>query len=77
LRLENTSDGRSAQNVSYAIKGSALHGFVEDFSKSGSERINIASTKPSSPSGIIELAKHSAVQILVPRDDKEDKEDEE
>jgi S1-C subfamily serine protease len=77
LRLENTSDGRSAQNVSYAIKGSALHGFVEDFSKSGSERINIASTKPSSPNGIIELAKHSAVQILVPRDDKEDKEDEE
>lgn len=77
LRLENTSDGRSAQNVSYAIKGSALHGFVEDFSKSGSERINIASTKPSSPNGIIELAKHSAVQILVPRDDKEDKEEEE
>lgn len=74
LRLENTADGRSAQNVSYAIKGSALHGFVEDFSKSGSERIDIAYTKPSARDGIIEMAKNSAVQILVPRDaDPEEK----
>lgn len=69
LRLENTSDGRSAQNVSYAIKSSALYQFVEGFSKSGSERIEIATTKAPSPEGVIELAKHSAVQILVPRED--------
>ena len=68
LRLENTSDGRSAQNVSYAMKSSALREFVESFSQSDSERIEMVSTEASSPDGVIELAKHSAVQILVPRD---------
>ncbi len=71
LRLDNTADGRSAQNVSYAIKSAALHRFVETFSTSGSETIEIVSSKVSSPDGFIELAKHSAVQILVTRDASE------
>jgi len=69
LRLENTSDGRSAQNVSYAIKSAALFGFVDKFSKSGSHDIEIANTKAPSPEGSIELAKNAAVQILVPRNE--------
>jgi serine protease Do len=74
LRLENTADGRSAQNVSYAIKSSALHGFIERFNKSGSHNIEIAATKPPTPEGSIELAKNAAVQILVPRKDPDAKE---
>lgn len=77
LRLENTADGRSAQNVSYAIKSSVLHGFVENFNSSGSAKIDIAASKTSSAAGAIELAKDSAVQILVPRKtNKADKEEE-
>lgn len=77
LRLESTADGRSAQNVSYAIKSSALHGFVENFNNSAPEKIEIAVSKTSSGSGAIELAKDSAVQILVPREAaKPDKEEE-
>lgn len=68
LRLDNTSDGRSVQNVSYAIKSSALHQFVEKVSKNQSEKIAISSNKISATDGFIELAKDSAVQILVPRD---------
>jgi S1-C subfamily serine protease len=68
LRLDSTSDGRSVQNVSYAIKSSALHKFVEKVSESESEDISIVSNKISSAEGFIELAKNSAVQILVPRD---------
>lgn len=68
LRLENTMDGRSAQNVSYAIKSAALHEFVESFNKSGSDEIKLTSSKASSPNGVIDMAKDSAVQILVPRD---------
>jgi len=67
LRLDNTSDGRSAQNVSYAIKSAALHKFVESFKNSGSEDIEIVSSKVANPAGFIELAKHSAVQILIPK----------
>jgi S1-C subfamily serine protease len=69
LRLDNTSDGRSAQNVSYAIKSAALNRFIESYKKSESEEIKIASSSVAKPGEFIELAKHSAVQILIPKDD--------
>jgi S1-C subfamily serine protease len=69
LRLDNTADGRSAQNVSYAIKSTALHQFVKNFSSGGDDAIEIVTTKPSSADGFIEMAKNSAVQILVLRDE--------
>lgn len=77
LRLESTADGRSAQNVSYAIKSSALHGFVENFNNSGSDKIAIAASKASSANNAIELAKDSAVQILVPREAAKPEKDDE
>jgi serine protease Do len=76
LRLENTADGRSAQNVSYAIKSSAVHQFIEKFHKNGSETIKLATAQKSTPEASIDLAKNASVQILLPREDEEDDEEE-
>lgn len=74
LRLDRTADGRSAQNVSYAIKGSALYRFVENYKKSSDNTITFGTNTKGSTSAYIELAKNSSVQILVPNNKKDETE---
>jgi serine protease Do len=66
LRLDHTPDGRSVENVSYAIKCSMVQGFLADCPDAVTDIRARTPVPPDDPDGVINRVKESAVQILVP-----------
>jgi len=66
LRLDRTADGRAADNVSYALKGSVLHKFVSGTPEVGYSMKNVPYEKPADSGAIITRARGSAATVLVP-----------
>ena len=69
LRLERSQDGRSAQSVSYAVKGSLLNGFIlgtQEAAASISKR-PAASLKPGDAGAITERTRLATALVLVTR----------
>jgi serine protease Do len=66
LRLDRTSDGRAADNVSYALKGSVLHQFVSGTPEAAPALKAAGPEKPGDATAVIARAKGAAATILVP-----------
>ncbi|MCW1923225.1 trypsin-like peptidase domain-containing protein [Luteolibacter arcticus] len=66
LRLDRTSDGRNADNVSYALKAAVLHQFVSGTPEAAPALKAAAADKPAGASAIIARAKGASATILVP-----------
>jgi serine protease Do len=66
LRLDRTADGRSADNVSYALKGSVLRTFIATNADAEKAIKAAPAEKPTESAGVIDRAKAAAVEILVP-----------
>jgi len=66
LRLDHTSDGRAADNVSYALKGSVLHSFVSGTPEAARAMKAGTPEKSGDSKSIIARTKGAAVAILIP-----------
>ncbi len=66
LRLDRTADGRSADNVSYALKGTVLRTFVATSADAEKAIKSASAEKPTESGNVSERAKGAAVEILVP-----------
>ena len=66
LRLDRTADGRTADNVSYALKGAVLHKFVSGTPEAAQSMKSAPAEKPGDGTAIITRAKGASATVLVP-----------
>lgn len=66
LRLDRTADGRAAENVSYALKGSVLHTFVSGTPEAAKAMKASAPEKRGDSKTVIARTKGAAVAVLIP-----------
>ena len=66
LRLDRTADGRTADNVSYALKGAVLHKFVSGTPEAAQAMKTAPAEKSGDGNAIITRAKGASATVLVP-----------
>jgi serine protease Do len=66
LRLDRTADGRTADNVSYALKGAVLHKFLSGTPEAAQSMKSAPAEKPGDGTAIITRAKGASATVLVP-----------